>query len=546
MKRFQKSFLLAFFTSFVIVLGGACTEGVPTGRRGEIKARIEVGEPLSLISPHIIPPEELRMEIYSDPCLGYSINYPPDYWPVEKGEGIALVGPSYISILIEAMPDFHQSLDKLVEQRKPKGVKGRISEGSLQFNSWEARRITWIDTEGPGEGGMVVDKVLTVANDIGYEICFNLPGAFYGELKPLIDAIIASFTIGQPKAPCKSTPPRSPPPTIWEDPGPDLRLFSIPAVANHVSASGMKVVWSGPGEGEGPFANSVYCYDLATGKKIKIAEATRPGGQTIPAHISGDWVVWVDYADILRGRDWIIFAYNLKTGERLTLASADDEAKEETLPPSPHIQGGKVVWSQLEPQEKRRQVIKVYDLSVKKVTTIASASYDLAAPSIYGNKIAYLGVHIVTDASTSGGEKAPSDVYLYDLEEDKVYRVSASGKASQPSLWGDKVIWLEDWVDEEGNWLGANVFLHDLMSGKTYQLTRGGEADLPSIGEALVTWSNAHLNWISAYSLSKEELEVIDRGFVGKVWTSGKTLAWIRGDPVDSVTKTEIRVIVYP
>jgi hypothetical protein len=140
-------------------------------------------------------------------------------------------------------------------------------------------------------------------------------------------------------------------------------------------------------------------------------------------------------------------------------------------------------------------------------------------------------------------------VYAYDLRTHTEHRLSKSGKASQPAVWGDYVVWLEDYLDDEMTaGLGSNVFLHCLSTGQTQQLTRGAVADLPSIGDRFVTWNNVG-GPVIAYDLAENRLTMVDQAAdgesVGGAYTSERTIAWywMGSNAADSQQKTEIRVI---
>ena len=494
---------IAISTSVPMPSPIAISTSVPMG------VMIEVGGELPPGTDTVLPPEALLLDTYQDPCYGYSISYPVHWWPVEKGLGISLAGVSYMSVHITIMPELHQSLDEMIEQQKAQwqGVEleGDVSEERMELNEQEA----WIVTSTQPDARMTTKSVLIVANDIGYELSFALPINYYSELQPLIETIISSFIIGQPEVSCTSLPPRDPLPTVWDDPSSEWCRFSVTATANLLSASEMKVIWSGPSEPGGVLADTVYLYNLETGDQIKIAEAIKEGG-----------------------------------GEKHVMAQSEGEMD---FAPAPNIYDDRVVWSQAGEGAEGRYVIKIYDLSTDQITTIAAVSpYFLTAPDVYGDRIIYLKAKEVPDDSAPRGFRLHSDVYLYDLRTGMERRVSTSGKASQPGIWGNNVVWLEDWVDDSGAWLGANVFFHDLLSGQTRQLTRGEGADLLSVGKSFVTWHEADLDRVTAYNLAKAKMEVIDRGFVGKTYTANQTLVWIWSDPnrpTDSTARMEIRAI---
>lgn len=115
-------------------------------------------------------------------------------------------------------------------------------------------------------------------------------------------------------------------------------------------------------------------------------------------------------------------------------------------------------------------------------------------------------------------------------------RVSGSGNASRPAVWGDYVVWLEDYLDAEMTaGLGSNVFLYCLSTGQTQQLTRGERADLPSVGDRFVAW-HTPLGLVNAYDLAEKRLITVDDRAGGRerrvygAYTSEGAIAWYWGE----------------
>jgi hypothetical protein len=517
-----------------------------------MEATIELGRELPASEATVVPPEASLMETYHNPCYGYSVRYPSQGWPVQKGDQgdpqarVAIAGLDFLAVGIAAAPEPQLSLDQVVAQWKAE--RGSQRQGQLQeergvLNGHDA----WIATRTSPEAGMLTKNILVVNNKMRYELAFAVPLPFYNELQSLVQAIADSLTLGEPQPSCTPAPFSSPPSTLWEAPAQGWCQFAVPARANLISVSQSKLVWSGPSEPGSYLADRVFLYDLATGQVKEAAKPTREGGQVIPARISGDWIVWVDYQDIERGSDWIFFALNLKTGEKQVVA--ENEGVEQYAP-IPSIQGNRVVWKQPRKEVGSRDAIQLYDLaSGQTITLLAPPSCWLGWPTVYGDMIVYLKSEEVRDSSASGGLKLQPDVYIYDLGTRTERRVSSSGKASQPAVWGDYVVWLEDYLEvESGVGLGSNVFLHCLSSQQTQQLTRGARADLPSVGDRFISWHTPE-GPVTAYDLLAKRLmtmdRAIDREVVGGAYTSEGAIAWywMESNVLDPKQKTEIRVV---
>lgn len=355
-------------------------------------------------------------------------------------------------------------------------------------------------------------------------------------------------------------------PTLWESSQPGMSLLAIPSLrrSHWTSVSGTRIVWCGATKTESEMkalkeprpdrAKGIFLYDIVTREEIKIAEASRPEGQVMPVSISGDWVIWVDYTDKSQyGSDWIFFAYNLNTKEKLVIDKGEDKKLQQGAP-YPRIHGDKVVWCEIEPDSQGKngqRILKIYDLATRETTTLAFPYFNLSSPAIHGDRIVYYKAPLVK------GQEA-GHIFLYDLKTGEEKQVSSSGKAYGPAIWGDKIAWLEAWTGPGGGWMGANVFLHDLSTGKTQQLTLEEKADHLSIGEVFVAWHSSH-PWATVYNLVTGRLEVADKDDVYVAYTSENILVWTwidkearksmlrAGDPYSEETegKRKKRVIIY-
>lgn len=518
---------------------------VPTLTTTAMEVTIDLGGELPADGGAVLPPEALPMQTYHDPCYGYSISYPSQCWLVSRGDQgeperrLAIAGLGAVAAGIAVAPEPQMTLDQVAAEWKNKWEsqgRGELEEEKAVINGCDA----WIATGATG--GTITMNVFVVHNQMRYELAFATSHLFYSEVQPLIQAIAGSLVLSEPQLSSTQAPLPLPPPPLWEMPGSDWCQVSVPARANLVSVSQSRVVWSGPSEPGSYLADRVSLYDLTTGQAKEIVQPTREGGQVIPARVSGDWVTWMDYQDIERGSDWILFALNLKSGDKRVVAENDGTQKGG---PAPSIQGERIVWKQPGKDASGRDAIRIYDLTTAQTVTLrVPSSHWLAWPAVYGDTVVYVKGEQAQDNSI-----APRDVYAYDLRTHTEHRLSKSGKASQPAVWGDYVIWLEDYLDDEMTaGLGSNVFLHRLATGQTQQLTRGAIADLPSIGDRFVTWNNVG-GPVIAYDLAENRLIMVDQAAdgesVGGAYTSEGTLAWywMESNAADSQQKTEIRVI---
>jgi len=279
---------------------------------------IQVGGELPPPDLPVIPPETL-MTTYSDSRYGFTIQHPFDCWMVQKGNTIVLAGSGFLSFNIvvteteKSLEDWYFSLmNKVLEKEK-------VDE--LRVNSaWGEMIIT---RQCQRESGMLLKQVFLVSQGYGYHLQFAAPlepSNLLAQLEPIIDAMIRSFSLQKPQTTTDPIGSQSQPPSLWEalPPGWERTSF-VPSVPPHlVCASSTRIVWSGHRPGatgsEADLADCIYLYDLKEHREKLIWRASRQGGQGIPAFLSGDWLVWVDYSDLLRGSDWILYAWNLSTG----------------------------------------------------------------------------------------------------------------------------------------------------------------------------------------------------------------------------------------
>ncbi|NPV49493.1 MAG: hypothetical protein HPY69_21320 [Armatimonadetes bacterium] len=559
----------------VIVLGGCgdrartnaslspknLTPPIPTTSRGPtlppmaastptasaMEGTIELAGEMPVDGGIVLPPEALPMQTYRDPRYGYSISYPSQCWLVSDGDQggqetrIAIAGLGVMVAGIAVAPEPQMTLDQVVVDWKNRWEgqrQGQLQEERAVINGHDALIVT-----GTTEG-VATRNVFVIHNKMRYELAFATSRLFYNEMQPLIQAITGSLILSEPDLSRTPVPLPSPPATLWEAPPPGWCRLSIPGVKGNPIVSQSRAVWCEQSNPSSFLYDRVFVCDLPTGQVRQVAEPTREGGQVIPAYISGDWIVWLDYRDPERGSDWMIFALNIETDERRMIAQ---NAGLKQFAPIPRIQGNLVVWVQSDGDSQ--YAIRLYDLATGQTSTLlAPSSYWLAWPAVFGDTVVYLKGKKAQDGSV-----APRDVYVYDLHTQTERRVSSSGKASQPAVWGDYVVWLEDYLDDETKaGVGSNVFLHHLSSGQTQQLTRGERADIPSVGDRFVTWRVADGS-VSAYDLTEQRLITIDdratdnnqeRSVYG-AYAAERAIAWywVESNALDAEQKTEIRVV---
>lgn len=133
------------------------------------------------------------------------------------------------------------------------------------------------------------------------------------------------------------------------------------------------------------------------------------------------------------------------------------------------------------------------DLTTKKQTRI-SKSGAASHPDIYGDKIVW------SDMRLGRGD---TDVYMYDISSKKETRI-ATGRSS-PSIYSNKTVW------DSYSYGKSDVFLYDISTKKETQITSNGHAENPEIYGNRIVWQDyRNGNWdIYMYDLStKKETQI--------------------------------------
>ena len=186
----------------------------------------------------------------------------------------------------------------------------------------------------------------------------------------------------------------------------------------------------------------LYLYDTSTEASTPITPATI---SVADAAMCGDWVVYRMGAKLC--------SLNLQTEATRTITTHGS---------LPDVYGSYVVY-----EDARRDPgdIIVYNL-VTHASRRITGSGTQSAPSIWGTKVAYQGVH-------SGKN---TDIYLYDISSRRTTRVAAStDPESSPRLSGSIVAYDRD---HRMNWgYNRDVYVRDLGSGKTTRVTNNALYD---------------------------------------------------------------------
>ncbi len=283
------------------------------------------------------------------------------------------------------------------------------------------------------------------------------------------------------------------PPTITE-----TRIIANDSYQGMPDIYGNRIVWEDYRNGENYYDFTgnpdIYMYDISTSKETQIT--TNDSAQWSPV-IYGNMIVWQDY----RNGNWDIYIFDVSTKKETHTTNGADQIR-------PDINGDRVVW--LDGRDSGGYLsidgaggnfdIYMQNLTTKKQTRIAtteSLKIDLA---IYGNLVVWLD-----GRNGDGSEERTNhnwDVYMYDLSTKKETRLTTSGSAESPAIYGNRIVW--DEVRNENR----DIYMYDLSTKKETRITTNeSDSYYPAIYGNNIVWSDdRNGNWnIYVYDLSSHQ-----------------------------------------
>ena len=271
----------------------------------------------------------------------------------------------------------------------------------------------------------------------------------------------------------------------------------------------------------------IYSRDLRHPSALPIC--TAPRSQLFPA-ISGETVVWTDKRNMPKARllaphqNSDIYGYDLSTQREFPICTAKGAQDH------PDVAGGIVVWSDAR-RGPRNADVYGYDLSTQREFPICAAAGQQLSPAVSGHVVVWVDYrhHPYT---TAGYDTAPCEIYGYDLDARRGFRVGAAIDGVRPLIDGQTVVWGSPngdggqtsfnvfdlgtrkqrtvaitgesfmgpaglsggrvvLIDDSGPLLAqgsAQVWLYDLLRGRSYPITTWGWASFADISGDLVTW----------------------------------------------------------
>ncbi|AKB80696.1 cell surface protein [Methanosarcina barkeri 3] len=270
-----------------------------------------------------------------------------------------------------------------------------------------------------------------------------------------------------------------------------------------------KIVWYLCNSNDVEHSSKFCVYDILTSTSSLITENVSYYDRP---DIYGDRFVWVGMSHICM--------YNIST-QIQTQIPINGFARDLT------IYDNKIVWvgygnGTIIDKNKNsigRSDIYMYDLSTSKETRITTSGL-ASTPAIYGDRIVWQDKRNL-DVLTGG----IGDIYMYNLSTEKESRISYSGQSSSgssPAIYGDRIVWQDRRNGKE------DIYMYNLSSQKESQITTSGSAHSPDIyGDRIVYRDNrqrlppgdGYFSDIYMYDLTARHIEP-QAGFISNV-TSG-------------------------
>jgi len=235
-----------------------------------------------------------------------------------------------------------------------------------------------------------------------------------------------------------------------------------------------KIVWYLCNTNDVKNTGKLCVYDMLTSTSSLITENV----SQFP-DIYGDIIVWAAEYNYKT----YVYMYDISTHTQTQLTTSGSAS-------NPSIYENKIVWEDSRcdgtiigknNNSINGDSICIYDLSTKKKNRI-SISGRAYNPVIYVDRIVW------QDSSNSDSIRGRGDVYMYNLSTEKESRISYSGPSSlgsPPAIYGDRIVWQDH---HNGNY---NIYMCDLSTQKETQITTSGNAHDPDIyGDRIVYMDN--------------------------------------------------------
>ena len=255
-----------------------------------------------------------------------------------------------------------------------------------------------------------------------------------------------------------SSPAQSASPTVNE-----TQITSNVSTKEFPAIYGDRIVWQDYRNGYPENASwDIYMYDLSTSNETRIT--TNASWQENP-EIYGDRIVWEDG----RSGKNDIYMYNISTLEEIRITNDESDNTH------PAIYGDKVVWE--ERRDGRNHDICMYTISTRKETRITNGESDNIHPAIYDDRIVW--------ERCTGGQH---DICMYTISTRKVTQITKNGKAYNPAIYGNKILWEDHRLADEYDLSSSDIFKYDLCTHRETKISTSGRASNSAIYGDRIVW----------------------------------------------------------
>ncbi|HEX3078642.1 MAG TPA: PKD domain-containing protein [Lachnospiraceae bacterium] len=269
----------------------------------------------------------------------------------------------------------------------------------------------------------------------------------------------------------------------------EIRLSEDIGGNGEPSIYGDKVVWS--------YWDKIHLYDLKTGNDTTISVPENYNAAH-PA-IYDNKIVWYLHNDIDVKNSSKLCVYDI-------LNSTSSLITENVS--YPDIYDDRVVWAA---ECNYKTDIYMYNISTHTQTKIITNISSVSDPGIYGNKIVWVGYgDSGTIIDKHNNSRGTLDIYMYDLSAKKETRITTSGLASNPSIYGDRIIWQDERnLDVLIKGIG-DVYMYNLSTEKESRISYSGQSSLsspPAIYGDRIVWQDRRngKEYIYMYNISSQK-----------------------------------------
>jgi hypothetical protein len=314
--------------------------------------------------------------------------------------------------------------------------------------------------------------------------------------------------------------------------GPSATLF--------LTTDGESVIFSGASDGDGPADHAPDLFAAHPGEAPRVI-FTNPRRQSdlIPVAAGGGYVAFGEgNVAELGAKAWVLWL--LAPGATDPIELDRNPASNDAPLPLVALNDRHVVWQAIGfgPELERAELV-AFDLPAMNRRVIQSADpqdYQWWDPALDGDRVVYTEVDYVHGDAAS--EFQPAELYamLLDLGDRSAspVRLDASGRATEPAIHGQTVVWKE--ADNVFAW--GTLVVHDLASGRSRMVATDPQAAIktPSVGNRYVGFWGIDDTEFYLYDLKRGEMarvfQVAPTSVIGgafRVEVAGDLAVWVQG-----------------